>query len=78
MRASKVMAQRAQSNNKIRVHWNTEAKEIQGDGSVMTGVRVYNNATEDEKVISASGLFYAIGHIPNTSFLENQVLVDEQ
>lgn len=76
LRASKAMQQRVLNNPKIQVHWNTEAKEALGT-TLLEGVRVRNNKTGEEAVIPASGLFYAIGHKPNTEFLEGQLATDE-
>jgi thioredoxin reductase (NADPH) len=44
---------------------------------VLTGVRVRNLKTNHAQVVHAGGLFYAIGHVPNTSFLERQLELDE-
>lgn len=76
LRASKVMQDRAKNHPKIEILWNTEALEVTGDSSV-TGVRVINNKTKQESVIAAGGLFYAIGHTPNTAFLSGQLHLDE-
>ncbi|HOG15289.1 MAG TPA: thioredoxin-disulfide reductase [Candidatus Absconditabacterales bacterium] len=78
LRASKIMQERAKSNPKIEFLWNTEAKEILGvEGGNMTGLRIVNNKTNEESVLEAKGLFYAIGHTPNTSFLDGQLELDE-
>ena len=76
MRASKAMQHRVLSNPKIRVHWHTEAVEVLGDGW-MTGLQVRNRQTGEEKQISSKGLFYAIGHTPNTSLFQGQIELDE-
>jgi thioredoxin reductase (NADPH) len=76
LRASKVMQERAFKNEKIEILWNTEAEEVMGDG-LMTSVRVKNNKTNDETVLNANGLFYAIGHEPNTAFLDQQLDLDD-
>ncbi|MBT5954516.1 thioredoxin-disulfide reductase [bacterium] len=75
MRASKAMQQRVFDNEKIEIHWNTEATEAVGE-KLLTGVAVLNSKTKETKTISASGLFYAIGHTPNTTFLNNQLELD--
>ncbi len=75
-RASKAMQHRVFNNPKITIMWNTEAEEAIGP-EVLTGVRVRNNRTGEEQVIEAGGLFYAIGHEPNTAFLESQLEADE-
>ena len=77
LRASKAMQKRVLENPKIDIRWNTEAEEVLGDGKVMTGIRVKNNKTGKEETIQAKGLFYAIGHIPNTEFLNGQLETDE-
>jgi len=76
LRASKVMQERVLSNEKIDILWNTEAEEAVGD-QLLTGVKIKNNKTGESSLIPASGLFYAIGHKPNTEFLEGQLLLDE-
>jgi len=77
MRASKTMQKRVFDNEKIEIHWNTNAVEVLGDGKALTGVKASNNVTGEEQVINASGLFYAIGHKPNTDFLSGQIAHDE-
>ncbi len=77
MRASKTMQKRVFDNEKIEIWWNTNATEVLGDEKSLTGVRVRNNVTGEESVIEARGLFYAIGHLPNTDFLTGQIEADE-
>jgi thioredoxin reductase (NADPH) len=77
LRASKAMANRAINHDKIEIHWNTEGVEICGDDQAVTHVKVINNKTKEESEIVAGGLFYAIGHIPNTAFLNGQIELDE-
>lgn len=76
LRASKAMQQRVFDNPKIEIMWNTEAREALGE-QMLTGVRVENNKTGEQQVIEAGGLFYAIGHTPNTAFLDGQLPTDE-
>ncbi|MEI8093328.1 MAG: thioredoxin-disulfide reductase [Spirochaetales bacterium] len=76
LRASKAMQARILGNPKITVHWNTEALEATGAGKALEGVRVKNNKTGVEALLSVSGLFYAIGHEPNTTFLGGQLQLD--
>ena len=75
-RASKVMGQRAMDNEKIEIHWNSVATEAQGD-EFLTHVEIENVKTGEKSLIEANGLFYAIGHKPNTDFLNGQVKLDE-
>ena len=69
LRASEVMQQRVKANEKIEIKRFTEGVEALGDGNMLTGVKVMNNQTKEETTIECSGLFYAIGHTPNTEFL---------
>ena len=76
LRASKAMQERALNNPKITFIRNTEAEEAIGN-KFLTGVSVINNKTGEKSLIECSGLFYAIGHQPNTSFLNGQLELDE-
>lgn len=75
-RASQAMQKRALENPKIEIMRNTEALEAVGE-NLLTGVKVKNNKTNQETLIEVAGLFYAIGHKPNTAFLANQVTTDD-
>lgn len=77
MRASKTMQDRALSNPKITVHWNTQPVDVVGEGDRMTGIKVRNTQTGEESVLEVKGLFYAIGHTPNTSLFKGQLELDE-
>lgn len=76
LRASKVMQERARENPKIEIMFNTVPLEVLGDQNV-TGLKVKDVTTNVDEALSIGGLFYAIGHTPNTSFLENQLELDE-
>ena len=76
MRASKAMQDRALANPKIEVHWNTEVVDVFGNGS-MEGVHIRNNKTGETKELHVKGLFYAVGHTPNTSLFKGQLELDE-
>ena len=76
LRASKAMQERALNNPKITFMRNTEAEEAIGD-KFLTGVSVINNKTGEKNLIECAGLFYAIGHQPNTAFLNGQLELDE-
>lgn len=76
MRASKVMQQRVQTKENIEILWNTETVEILGDEDV-SGVRVRNNITNEERELSVSGFFVAIGHKPNTDIFKDYLDMDE-
>jgi thioredoxin reductase (NADPH) len=73
-RASKIMQDRAMSNPKIKIHYFREVDEVLGDDKQgMTGVRVKNNKQGGTEDMPAGGLFLAIGHTPNTTFLKGQL-----
>jgi thioredoxin reductase (NADPH) len=76
LRASKIMAERAMANDKIRFEWNTVVTDVHGD-DVITGVRLQDVKTGNEHDLEVSGLFVAIGHTPNTGFLEGVVELKE-
>ncbi len=76
-RASKAMMHRVMNTPNIEIHYNTEAQEILGDGQVVTGVRVKNNKTQEEKVLDITGFFVAIGHTPNTDLFKGLLDMDE-
>lgn len=77
LRASKIMQERAKKNEKITFLWNSTIVEFLGD-SVLSGVRVKDTQTGEEKEVPCAGVFIAIGHIPNTKFLDDAVSVDDQ
>ena len=77
LRASKIMQDRAMSNEKIAFQWNSQLEEVLGD-DVVTGIRVRNTQTHQTEDISLSGVFVAIGHTPNTSLFTGQLDMDEQ
>ena len=76
-RASTIMAERALENEKIRVEWNTVVTEVLGDDFV-TGVRLKDVSSGEERVLPIGGLFIAIGHTPNTGFLDGVVQLDDK
>jgi len=75
MRASKVMRDRVLNNPKIEVLWETELLSVHGNGKLMGSIKVATKGKE--KVVDCSGLFYAIGHVPNVDFLKGQLASDE-
>jgi thioredoxin reductase (NADPH) len=78
LRASKIMAQRALSNPKIKIHWNRTLDEVLGtDEQGVTGVRLKSTIDSSTETLDASGVFLAIGHTPNTDFLGGQLKLDE-
>ncbi len=77
LRASKAMIERAQNNPKIEFLWNSKVAEIVSDQSGVTAIKVQSTQTEEITERKTDGLFLAIGHVPNTSFLENQIECDD-
>jgi len=77
MRASQIMQQRVLDHPNIEVLWNTEADEILGDETGVTGVRVLNNQTQETKELHITGFFVAIGHKPNTDIFKEWLDMDE-
>ncbi len=75
-RASKVMADRAMANPKIRVVWDTVVEEILGDDAV-TGVRLRNVRTGETSTMATDGVFMAIGHDPNTALFRDRLDLDD-
>jgi thioredoxin reductase (NADPH) len=76
-RASKIMAERVKNTANIEILFNTETEEVLGDGQVVTGVRVKNNATGESQEIPCTGFFVAIGHKPNTDIFKDFIHLDE-
>lgn len=76
LRASKAMQDKFFRNKKIEVLWNTNVIKTIGDNS-LENLEIKNNQTGKESIIEASGLFYAVGHTPNTDFLEKQIKTDK-
>jgi len=72
LRASKIMAKRALTHPKITVLWNSVLHEVKGD-KVVRQVVLEDVHTHELKTCDAGGVFFAIGHQPNTGFLENQI-----
>jgi len=68
-RASEIMLDRVKNNPKIKMILNTEVKEILGEEKV-TGIRLFNNKTNEIKDMPIDGVFVAIGHIPNTKMFQ--------
>jgi len=75
LRASKVMQQRAFSNDKIRFEWDSEVVEAIGTDR-LTGVRLRNRVTGEQKVLDATGMFVAVGHDPRSELVKGQVELD--
>jgi len=77
-RASKIMAQRALTNPKIRVEWNTVVTEILDGGGKVGGIRVRDVATGEERELGVTGVFVAIGHDPRSDLFRGQIDLDDE
>lgn len=75
LRASAAMADRVQANPQITVHWNTEVVDVEGT-DWMNGLRLRNRDSGQEESLAVRGMFYAIGHTPNTELLKGQLDCD--
>jgi thioredoxin reductase (NADPH) len=78
LRASKIMQRRAKSNDKIEFLYSSGIDEVNGDGKLMQSIVVRDLKTDTTREVVCNGLFFAIGHVPNVSFLGGQVDVDDQ
>lgn len=77
-RASKIMADRALSNPQIKVEWNTVVEEILGvEQGTVSGVRVRDVDTGEQRTLDVTGVFIAIGHDPRSELFADQIEVDE-
>ena len=76
LRASKIMAERAMNNPKIKFVWNSQIVEVLGEQEV-TGIKVRDNATGSETVIDCQGLFVALGHVPQTELFREVLDMDD-
>ena len=79
-RASKIMADRALANEKIEVKWNSNIDEVLGDETNgVTGVRIRSTVDESKtEDLEVTGYFAAIGHTPNTHFLNGQLETNDK
>ena len=78
LRASKIMQDKAFNNPKIEFIWDTDVKEILGAPETgVTGVRLSNNKTGEQRVFPCEGVFVAIGHKPNTDAFRGWLEMDE-
>lgn len=77
LRASKIMQERARNNPKIDWVLNVTPIEVVSENGKMKGLKVQDNESGQERLIEADGVFVAIGHQPNTDFLQNQLEVND-
>ena len=74
LRAEKILQNRIFESDNIQIHWNSQLKEVLGDEMGVNGMIV--NGEQDDKKISLSGVFIAIGHSPNTGIFDGQLDMD--
>jgi thioredoxin reductase (NADPH) len=78
LRASAIMAERARANEKIEFEWNSVVTEVLGDDQQgVTGLRLRDTVTGEEREMEVGGLFLAIGHQPNTGLFLGLLDMDE-
>ncbi len=78
MRASKIMQERAINHPKIEILWNTVVDEVLGDGSLVTGLKLKSTTDASTSNLDVGGMFVAIGHTPNTSFLSGKLVMNDK
>ena len=73
LRASMIMQERALKNPKIKFIWDSEIEEIVGGPKGVTGAKVKNLKTHEVKLVEATGVFVAIGHVPTTELFKGVI-----
>lgn len=77
LRASKIMAKRVLEHPKIEVLWNSAIDSVNGEKFV-SSVRIRDVEQNTTRELSAAGVFFAVGHQPNTQFLTGQLPLDDR
>ncbi|MCB1316853.1 MAG: thioredoxin-disulfide reductase [Leptospiraceae bacterium] len=77
LRASQIMQKRVLEHPKVKVLWNTVAREVKGDGQKVGTIVLEDVQTGEQRDLNVGGLFYAIGHKPNTDPFVGQVELAE-
>ena len=78
LRASKIMQQRALEHPNIEMVWNSTVEEVLGDGNLVTGIKLKSTVDDSVRELAVGGMFVAIGHTPNTTFLEDKLEMNEK
>lgn len=78
MRASKIMQDRAKDHPNIEIVWNTVVDEVIGDGKVVTGLKLKSTVDDSISDLAVGGMFVAIGHTPNTGFLNGKLDMNDK
>jgi thioredoxin reductase (NADPH) len=77
LKASKIMQEKIKQNTKIILLPYTEVLECFGE-TTLSSIKIVNNQTQEENILECKGLFYAIGHHPNTEIFQEQIDLDER
>ncbi len=77
LRASKVMAERVLTNEKIEPVWNSQVVDVLGDDKV-NGIVIEDTITGDTRELPVTGLFIAIGHDPRSELISGQIDLDDE
>ncbi|WP_414494649.1 thioredoxin-disulfide reductase [Synechococcus sp. MIT S9504] len=75
LRASAAMRDRVQANPQISVHWNTQVSDVQGD-EWLSSLKLHRRDSGLDEELAVRGMFYAIGHTPNTELVRDQLDCD--
>ncbi len=78
LRASKIMQQRAIDHPNIEILWNSAVDEVLGDGKLVTSLRVKSTSDDSVRELTVGGMFVAIGHTPNTAFLDGKLEMNKK
>jgi thioredoxin reductase (NADPH) len=76
LRASKIMQERAFANDKITFAWNSQVLEVLGEDRV-SGLRLRDTVSGEERILDVTGVFVAIGHVPNTVLVKDEVELED-
>lgn len=77
LRASQIMQKRAMEHPKIEILWNQTVVEAKGGAGGLSSIVLENTKDKSQKDLEVGGLFYAIGHVPNTEIFKGQLQLDE-
>jgi thioredoxin reductase (NADPH) len=77
LRASKIMQERARANPKIRFAWHSVVTDVVGSNK-LEGIKLRDLRTDEERVLDVTGLFVAIGHVPSSDIVRDQLELDKQ
>ncbi len=78
LRASKIMQDRALNHPNIEMVWNSVVDEVVGNGEMVTGLKLKSTVDDSTRDLEVGGMFVAIGHTPNTAFLQNKLDMNDK